>query len=291
MQARLQDRRHERRVDERGLEQRLAQLRAACELRRIAVRQPRGDHARERRAVGVQAARAHQQDLIARAKLLSEDRRRAGRHGAHRRARQLDVALGHQPRQRRRLASPPRAASIRAALAPALEQRLRSLGLAVPVGGARREVRVHHQRQRARTAEVVDDRRDRVVGDVREAVAAVALLHLARDHRLRAEPLEHERKRASLELEHERRLAPRGIQRARPMRREHRRGRQRLGHRQALARVERGVVDARVAIACARAPRAFLRAGLLAVYAGRAVGRALLVHFSRAGAARAPCGT
>ena len=52
---------------------------------------------------------------------------------------------------------------------------LGALGLAVPLRGAGREVRVDDERQRADAAEVVEDRGDGVIGDVGEAVDALAL--------------------------------------------------------------------------------------------------------------------
>ena len=122
-------------------------------------------------------------------------------------------------------------------------------GLRVPLRGARGEVGVDHERQRAHAAEVVEDRRDGVVGDSAKRLTPCSSSTCRRDDRLRAESLDHERERPPAELEHERRLSPRSVERAAARRREQRRGRQRLGHRQALGRVERVVVHARRAVA------------------------------------------
>ena len=191
----------------------------------------------------MQPAGGDEHDLIARREVLAHDRAVPVGNRADGGARQLDVVLGEHPRQRRRLAPAPHAARIRARAAPALEQRLRALALQIPLRGAGSEVRVHDERQRADAAEVVHNRRDGVVGDVSEAVDPLLFEHVAGDDRLRAEPLEDERKRLRAELEHERGLATRGVERAPAARRQQRGRRQRLGHRQALAGVERVVVD------------------------------------------------
>ena len=124
-----------------------------------------------------------------------------------------------------------------------------ALAVLVPARVAGGEVGVDDERQGPHADEVVEDRGDRVVGDVVEAVDALLLEHRTGDQRLRAEPLEHQRERALAELEHERRLAAGGVEGPAPARAEQRGGRQGAQHRQALGGVERVVVDARVAIA------------------------------------------
>ena len=139
----------------------------------------------------------------------------------------------------------PGAAGVEAGALPALEQRCGALAVGVPLRGAGGEVGVDDERQRADAAEVVEDRGDRVVGDVGEAIDPMALQHVARDDRLRAEALHHERERATVEVEHERGLAARGVARPPAARVDQRGGGESARHRHALAVVERVVVDAR----------------------------------------------
>ncbi len=198
----------------------------------------------------MQAARADEHDLITRSELARQGSARAQRAATPTAAPASSMSRGStQSRQRRRLAPAPGAAGVVAGAAPALQQRLRARGVRVPLRRARGEVSVDDEWQRADAAEVVEDRRDRVVGDVGEAVEAAALEHLASDDRLRAEALDDERERAAIQLEHERRLAPGGINCPPTTRAEQRGGGERLGHCQALARVERGVVHAGLAVA------------------------------------------
>ena len=250
-QPRLEQRRDQRGVQDRRLEQRLAERALACNLCCIAVGQPPRDQARERRAVGVQPAGGNEHDLVARAEVLAEDRGPSPRHGAHGGARQLDLALVEQPGQRRRLSAAPHAAGVGAGASPPLQQGGGALALQVPLRDAGCEVGVHDEWQRAAAAEIVEDRRDRIVGDVPEPVDALALEHLAGDDRLRAQALDDERECLLSELEHERGLAPRCVEGAAAARQQQRRGRQGLCHRQPLAGIERAIVHARRAVAAA----------------------------------------
>ena len=106
-----------------------------------------------------------------------------------------------------------------------------------------REIGVHHERERADAAQIVDDRRHRVVGDVVERAHAELLLDLPGDDRLGPEPFDDERERLPTGLERERRLAPGLVERAPAGGTQKLRGCERLGQRVALAGVERAVVD------------------------------------------------
>src|ERR1019366_3708587 len=118
-----------------------------------------------------------------------------------------------------------------------------SLALRVPLRGAGGEVRVDHERQGPHAAEIVEDRRHGVIGDVGETVDALAFEHVPGDDRLRAQPLDDEGKRLPAQLEHECGLPARGVERAPAPGLQERRRRQGLGHGQSLAGVERVVVN------------------------------------------------
>ena len=148
-------------------------------------------------------------DLVARRQVGPQNRPASGRDDADGAAGELDVLGGDEPRQGRRLAASPGGSGIDARLAPAFHQPGVPLFVGVPVGRSGCEIGVNHQRYRPHAAEVVDDRRHRVVRDVVERAHAELLLHLAGDDRLGAEAFDDERERLAAGLEYERRLAPR----------------------------------------------------------------------------------
>jgi hypothetical protein len=91
---------HQLCVDEAAVEQGLPEPAPARQRRRVAVRQLRCHLPRERGAVGVQAARANEHDLVTGGELAAEDRAAAERDHADGAARELDVGRRHEPRER-----------------------------------------------------------------------------------------------------------------------------------------------------------------------------------------------
>ena len=182
-------------------------------------------------------------DLVARSEVGTEDRTAALGDDPDRAAGELYVVGRDQPGQRRRLAASPGGAGVDARLSPAGEQPAVAVLVRVPVGRSGREVGVHDQRHRADAAQIVDDRRHRVVRDVVERAQAELLLYLSRDDRLGPESLDHERERLPAGLEHERGLASRLVHSPAAGRGQQPGRRERLGQRVALAGVERVVVD------------------------------------------------
>ena len=227
----------------------------------------------------MQAAALHEHDLISGLELLPQDRASARWDEPDRAARKLDLLCGDESRQRRGLPAAPHRPRVDAGATPARHQRLLTVGVRVPVRRPRREVGVDHQRHRAHATKIVDDGRNRVVGDTLETLRFDQVKSLTSDDRLGAEALEHERERLVPDLEHERRLAAGSIDRASAERCEQVRGGERLGQRAALAGIKSVVVDAGGAVRGAAALRrwAHLRAG-----SGLGAGRGLTLGRSPA---------
>ena len=201
----------------------------------------------------MQAAASYEHNLITRRQRGAEDRPTAGRHGADRASGELDLGSRDHPGQRWGLAASPRRTGVDAGALPSREECGLPRLVLVPVRGAGGEIGIDHEREGAHAAEVVDDRRDGVVGDVRERLDAELVLELSRDHRLGAEALDHERERLAGELEHERRLAPGLVEGLAAAGAEQPRGGEGRAQRSPLAGVESVIVDARSAVRRRRA--------------------------------------
>ena len=124
----------------------------------------------------------------------------------------------------------------------------------VPVRRPGCEVGVDHEGGRSDAAQIVDDRRDRVVRHVAEVPGGDVGVRVDQtgDHRLGTQPFEHEREGLIAELEHEGRLAAAGVQRQAAVVGEEMGCRQRCRQGVALTGVEGAVVDAGGAVGARR---------------------------------------